>query len=111
METMIQTRTDRNGVPRYETPWEESQQSRHLGRGIYSVSCAGHGGIFVPTSLLESIPIEGRNDAARWSGSENWYEEDCCWAWVAIAFPALFVTQHVDDAKATLIGRGFTIPK
>ncbi len=73
-----------------ETPWGRSQSVRQLAQGILRVDTAGHGGYFVADELLHLIPKAHRQWAARWSGSENWYEEDCCWAAVCLAFPTLF---------------------
>ena len=75
-----------------QTPWGASQIIRNLnGTGCLRVDCAGHGGIFVPDELLPRIPKAERKLAARWSGSENWYEEDCC---------ALSVLHHIPETRA-----------
>lgn len=88
-----------------KTPWGRAQHIERLGdQGILSVSTAGHGGIFVPDALLPRIPEKQRAWAAHWSGSANWYEEDCCWAAVAVAFPELFPADHVSGAQRTLDG-------
>lgn len=84
------------------TPWEEAQSIRPIGMGIYFASTAGHGGFFVPSYLLSAIPANHRAWAKSWSGSENWYEEDCCWACVACAFPELFSKEEHASAFRTL---------
>lgn len=73
-----------------KTPWGESQSVEDIGLGIWFVTTAGHGGYYVPASLLHQIPAEHRAYAKRWSGDERWFEEDCAWAAVALAFPQLF---------------------
>ena len=60
------------------TPWGEAQTVRVMENGCFVVSTAGHGGIYVPNELLNMIPKEERLFAKQYSGSENWYEEDCC---------------------------------
>lgn len=35
-------------------------------------------------------------------GSENWYEEDCAWACVALAFPDRFPAEAQEHARNTL---------
>ncbi len=85
-----------------DTPWGHAQQYENLGQGIFSVSTAGHGGIFVPDEMLGSIPEEHQRWAAQWSGSRNWYEEDCCWAAVAVAFPDRFPPDNLEHARKTL---------
>ncbi len=72
------------------TPWGHADHYENLGGGIFSVSTPSHGGLFVPDDMLHCIPAEQRAWAKKWSKSENWYEEDCCWAAVAVAFPDRF---------------------
>src|ERR1035438_5453954 len=65
------------------TPWGPSQQSKSYGPGIVSYSCAGHGGFHVSPTLNAAMP-----DYLRYP--EGWYEEDCAWALVALAFPPVW---------------------
>lgn len=92
-----------------ESPWGPVQEQTAIGKGIVFVSTAGHGGFFVPDDLVEKISPVGREDAVSWGGSEQWYEEDCCWAWVALAFPELFKPDQVEAARRTCKGRGFHV--
>ena len=96
----------RNLTKSTPSPWGAIQHLEQLGMGIASVSTAGHGGIFVPTHLLHNIPQARRDWAAKSSGSPNWYEEDCCWAAVAVAFPQLFDDEALRHAAATLANFG-----
>lgn len=84
------------------TPWGRAQTHENIGRGIMHVTTAGHGGYFVPEYMLGSIPENRRNFAAAWSGSEQWYEEDCAWAAVALAFPDTFPPEAQESARRTL---------
>ena len=59
------------------TPWGESQTVKDIGGGVLHVTTAGHGGLYVPDGMLQRIPRLEQDYAARWSGSRNWYEEDC----------------------------------
>jgi len=89
-----------------DTPWGPAQTVRAIGpHGILAVSTAGHGGLYVPDHLLPVIQPRHREWAAEWSGSENWYEEDCCWAAVAKAFPTLFPNLQ-GEAKSLLYRLG-----
>jgi hypothetical protein len=81
------------------TPWGIAQSRTDVGDGILCVSTASHGGYFVPDRLLGRIPAEGQAFAARWSGSPNWFEEDCAWAYVALAFPEFFPADALADAR------------
>lgn len=72
------------------TPWGHADIVTPLGScGIRQVHTPGHGGIFVPSELLPMIPVKDREYARRWSGSEQWFEEDCAAALVYDAFPHL----------------------
>ena len=82
------------------TPWGHAEGVTNIGDGVCVVSTSGHGGYYVPDALLEHIPAEHRRIAASWSGSESWYEEDCCWAYVAQAFPHLFPPEAAADAES-----------
>jgi len=83
------------------TPWGDADSVTELGNGVLHVTTSSHGGIYVPRELLGRIPAEQRQWAKSWSGSEQWYEEDCCWAAVAVAFPELFGEQQ-ELARQTL---------
>ena len=82
-----------------DTPWGKADHYENLGQGIFTCSTPSHGGIFVPEEFLHNISPERRAEAARWSGSEQWYEEDCCWAYVAEALPGYFASDVVDMAR------------
>jgi hypothetical protein len=90
-----------------DTPWGRADHCENLGQGVMSVSTPSHGGIFVPVELLGNMSAAARADAKRWSGSEQWYEEDCCWAHVAVALPDRFTPEAVEAAKRTNASRGF----
>jgi len=73
------------------TPWGVANHVAPVGTdGILRVDTPSHGGYFVPDALLHRIPAAHRAYADRVSGSANWYEEDCAWACVAVAFPEHF---------------------
>ena len=84
-----------------KTPWGDSQTVEKISDGLYWVSTASHGGIKVSSLLDSRIRIEWRTDATRWAGP-GWYEEDCCWAYVALTFPEHFTAKQLDDARATV---------
>jgi hypothetical protein len=81
------------------TPWGKSQTVKECGRGILLVETAGHGGYFVPNELLKRIPLVEREYAKAWSGSENWYEEDCAAAIVMYRFPRVAPQITFDEIK------------
>ena len=72
------------------TPWGVAETVSHIGEGIWAVDTASHGGFFVPTEkLIEMDPLKVAY-SYMWSGSPNWFEEDCAVAFVVEAFPHLF---------------------
>ena len=82
------------------TPWGMSQSAEDIGGGIISYSTAGHGGLFVPTPLLAEMP-----DALRcncYAGGNWWFEEDCEWALVALAYPQYFTAEQMGYAIDTI---------
>jgi hypothetical protein len=82
-----------------DTPWGRADSATDLGLGIMSVSTPSHGGIFVPEEQLPNIPAHARAWARKWTRSEQWYEEDCCWSAVAVTFPVLFTTEELHVAR------------
>ncbi len=84
------------------TPWGHADHYENLGQGVFQVSTPSHGGIFVPECMLHCIGDEGRAYAKKWSGSEQWYEEDCAWAYVAVNLTDRFSPAQVAQAHKTL---------
>ena len=81
------------------TPWGIADHYENIGQGIFVVSTPSHGGYFVPDCMLHNIPDEHQRWAEQWSGSRQWYEEDCCWAAVALAFPDRFPPEALGVAQ------------
>lgn len=79
------------------TPWGMADCVRQLSPGVWSVSTPSHGGLYVSAEWLEKMPdhLRGWN----WGGLRHWFEEDCDWAKVAIAFPGLFEPEAVESAE------------
>lgn len=62
-----------------QSPWGSVQMraDSSLYPGLFQVSTAGHGGMYVPDKYLHLIPVDVQQTMGeRWSGSVNWYEED-----------------------------------
>ncbi len=81
------------------TPWGTSVDRAVYSDAIHFYSTPSHGGFRVMGAALDLIPPAWRAYAKRWGGSENWYEEDCAWAAVAVTFPDLFDPGEVAFAK------------
>ena len=60
------------------TPWGTCQNKTVLGRGGFTVSTAGHGGLAVSRALaLRIFQREALRVAAIYSNGYYWFEEDC----------------------------------
>lgn len=82
------------------TPWGMSQQIKKIAPGIAFLSTAGHGGYRVSKKLAErSFTHAELKHAAIYGGNYYWFEEDCAWSLVAIAFPHLFESSMQAVAK------------
>src|SRR4051812_49058082 len=76
-----------------ETPWGHPDTVTEIAPGIVSYSTPSHGGIWLsperigemPRPLQEFVPFGGKQ-----SGPGRWFEEDCDWSVVALAFPQFF---------------------
>lgn len=80
---------------RATTPWGTSQGATVYGEGIVCHSTAGHGGFHLSTDRNHKVHSLLR-------ANDGWYEEDCHWAAVAQAFPALFTDFEKSCADKTL---------
>ena len=82
------------------TPWGDADTVEYIGtQGIKRINTPSHGGYYVPRKLLGRIPEAHQLYALKWSGSRQWYEEDCAWPAVVLAFPELFTAEHVAEAR------------
>jgi hypothetical protein len=87
------------------TPWGFPYTVREIAPGIVSYSTPSHGGFWLsdarvasmPKPLREFVPFGGPQ-----SGPGRWFEEDCDWSVVAVAFPQFFKPDEVAAAKRTL---------
>jgi len=77
------------------TPWGPSQGGTVYAEGITSHSTAGHGGFKLSAERNRKV-----NPMLRAVG--GWYEEDECWAIVAITFPHLFTALERRYAEQTV---------
>ncbi len=80
------------------SPWGTIQDVEVIADGIVYVSTASHGGIWVASELLHRIKEEMQDYAAYWSGSSQWFEEDCAAQCVVVSFPEHFPAEQVERA-------------
>lgn len=90
---------------RMDTPWGPAQSVEEIGGGILQVSTASHGGLYVPLELYRRMPGGLQQNPY---GGGTWFEEDCEWALVALAFPQWFDTRAMWHAVRTV--QSFSIP-
>jgi len=82
------------------SPWGIVQDEETIADGIVYVSTASHGGIWVSPELLGRVQEAMRDYAAYWSGSSQWFEEDCAAQCVVVSFPEYFSADQVERAQA-----------
>ena len=80
------------------SPWGTIQDEEIIADGIVYVSTASHGGIWVASELLHRIKWTFLDYAAYWSGSSQWFEEDCAAQCVVVSFPEYFPAEQVERA-------------
>lgn len=77
------------------TPWGPSQGGTVYAEGVTAHSTAGHGGFKLSADRNRKV-----HSMLRATG--GWYEEDECWAIVAITFPHLFTALERRRAERTI---------
>jgi hypothetical protein len=83
------------------TPWGSSQTQTRVAEGITRHSTASHGGYFLDARRWEQFQLI-LPDCQLWAGPQ-WFEEDCDYALVTLAFPDLFTTEDVHHAVVSVL--------
>lgn len=83
------------------TIWGQADHVEERAPGVVWCSTPSHGGFKVNTPALDKIPLEWRKASFNGQGLQGWFEEDCDWCMVALAFPELFTTEEQAAAKST----------
>lgn len=83
------------------SPWGKPDHVEALCFGVYRVSTPSHGGFYVEPAQCSRIPIEQRRASFNGQGMQGWFEEDCDWCMVALAFPTLFPAAVIEQAQKT----------
>jgi len=78
------------------TPWGRADSQTEVAPGIWHVTTPRHGGLFVERALRDRLQIQETQYS-----KGGFYEEDCDWAFVAIAFPEHF-SDSMEAARNTL---------
>lgn len=83
-----------------DTPWGVADGAVEYAPGIVFFETPSHGGLWLSKARLAEMPARLRA-VKPFCGVDGWYEEDCDWAIVALAFPDLFEPEHLEIAKRT----------
>ena len=83
-----------------ETPWGHPDRSKEIAPGIVRYDTPSHGGYYVSPERVMTMPKPLREFEP--FAAPNWYEEDCDWAIVALAFPQFFPADAIPAALKTL---------
>ena len=81
------------------SPWGTPDNQHELAAGIISLDTSSHGGIWISAVRRAAMPAALRQIETFAGG--NWYEEDCDWAIVALAFPDAFTPRDIAVARQT----------
>ena len=77
------------------TPWGASDYQERIAPGIIFYGTPSHGGYHLSPTLQARMPECLRIES-------GWYEEDCDWARVPVAFPSSFPPEVLPQARETL---------
>jgi hypothetical protein len=83
-----------------ETPWGHPDSVREIAPGIIHYETPSHGGFWLSPERVAEMPPCLR--AFKPFAGANWYEEDCDWSIVALAFPQYFRDDAIAAALATV---------
>lgn len=85
----------RSGEP---CPWGAIQTHDKVAEGIYFIQTGGHGGYLVTRDRYAEMPQYLRECSFT---KDQWFEEDCSWCAVVIAWPHYFTSRMVEAARDT----------
>ncbi len=88
-----------------QTPWGVADHTKEIAAGITWHSTPSHGGYHLSPERVAEMR-EPLRSFKTFAGSDpkggKWYEEDCDWAIVALAFPQFFPQDAVEAAHASM---------
>ena len=94
------------------SPWGRIQHLAMIAPGVWKVSTASHGGIWLSPDRLALVPADYRAYAERWAHGwgPGWFEEDVAACAVVATFPELFTRRgqcwpHVQEDALNRIER------
>lgn len=84
--------------PPAETPWGHPDTIEQIAEGITWYSTPSHGGFHLSPERMQAMPEHLK--ACSFT-ADHWFEEDCSWCAVPLAFPDCFPTDTLDAARRT----------
>lgn len=84
--------------PKCRSPWGRIQDTRQVADGISWITTAGHGGFRLSKKRYEEMPQYLRD--CSYTGNQ-FFEEDCSWCAVVLAFPQFFNADQSLSAAIT----------
>jgi len=88
------------------TPWGTPDHAEQVMAGIWSLSTPRHGGFYVSAERRKASPFLQAWAAYSFNGQGRvgWFEEDCDWSLVALAFEDEWKAWRGDSAERELQG-------
>jgi hypothetical protein len=80
------------------TPWGVADTVKPIADGIVFYATPSHGGFCLSPERMQAMPEQLR--ACSFTG-DNWFEEDCSWCAVVLAFPEHFPVEDQKVAQMT----------
>lgn len=81
------------------TIWGKADDKPNMiAEGIYHVTTPSHGGYWLDAKRYWAMPEQLRNCSFT---NDNWFEEDCSWCAVVLAYPEYFDANHRKVAADT----------
>lgn len=88
------------------TPWGHADHAEQIFAGVWSLMTPRHGGLYVSEERRKASPFlqEWMLYTFGRKGYEGWFEEDCDWCLVALAFPDEWKAWQGNNGEASLAG-------
>lgn len=94
---------------RAETPWGVSDTKHKIADGITFYGTPSHGGFHISEGRFDSMPEPLKQFKTKYA-PPLWYEEDCDWNIVVLAFPEYFSAEQFKTAKLQAIAMADYMP-
>lgn len=86
------------------SPWGKPDHAEQVFDGVWSISTPRHGGFYVSAERRKTMPEAWLNASFGRLGRDGWFEEDCDWCMIPLAFPDDWRRWRGDAAEFELAG-------